>query len=266
MSAERSLLFADGRFAVLSQAQDPGDTALILFNAGYIHRPGPFRLHVGLCRRWAEAGYPSLRIDQPGVVEALCSAARPQLDLARELLDRMQAETGCTRFVVGGICAAADFGWQLALRDERISGLILLDPLARREALAFRLGQLQLLLARGPQAWWDMLRRRLGGRRAAPAATDADLRDWSPVGSESAQLEALTARGVELFVLYTGGAASYFTHPAQFFRGYGPASRSERVSFHYWRQCDHMFFKPDDREQLMHSLSAWRDARLGAAS
>lgn len=271
MSSERSLLFTDGRLAVLSEAHGGGDTALVLFNAGYIHRPGPFRLHVNVCRRWAAAGFPAARVDQPGVGEALRSAERPQLELAVELLDWLQAETGCSRFVVGGICAAADFGWRLALRDARVVGLLLLDPLARREHWAWRIGQLRLHLGRGPAAWWQALRRRLPGRAAATSATatpawptDAELRDWPEPGSEAAQLAQLVERGVEVFALYTGGAATYFNHPAQFFGGYGRAARDPRVRFTYWPDCDHTFFRPEHRERLLAALDDWRSQRLAA--
>ncbi len=270
MSLERSLLSADGRLAVLSEARAPGGTALVLFNAGYIHRPGPFRLHVQLCRRWAAAGSAAVRVDQPGVGEALRSADRPQLDIALELLDQIQAETGCTRFVVGGICAAADFGWRLALRDTRVAGLLLLDPLARREHWAWRLGQLRLHLGRGPVSWWRTLRRRLPGgglsshSDGAPSPTDAELRDWPTAGSEARQLATLVERDVEVFALYTGGAATYFNHPAQFYGGYGAAARDPRVRFTYWQDCDHTFFRPEHRERLLAAVDAWRTQRLTA--
>lgn len=271
MIRERSLMSADGRFAVLSEGGSAGDTALILFNAGYIHRPGPFRLHVNLCRRWAAAGMPAVRVDQPGVGEALRSAERPQIELAVELLDQVQAETGCARFVVGGICAAADFGWRLALRDARVCGLLLLDPLARREHWAWRIGQLRLHLGRGPGAWWQTLRRRLpgGAGRTADAhattwPTDAELRDWPEPGSEAGQLAQLVERDVEVFALYTGGAATYFNHPAQFFGGYGRAARDPRVRFAYWPDCDHTFFRPEHRERLLAALDDWRIQRLAA--
>jgi hypothetical protein len=64
--------------------------------------------------------------------------------------------------------------------------------------------------------------------------------------------------------MYTGGAANYFTHPKQFFEGYGPAARSPRVHFEYWRQCDHLFFQPDDRERLVECIAGWLGDRFGA--
>ena len=110
------------------------------------------------------------------------------------------------------------------------------------------------------------MKRRLARRGAAVRATDDQLRDWPAPGAEAAQLERLVGRGAELFVLFTGGAANYFTHPKQFFSGYGAASRSPRVHFEYWRQCDHLFFQPDDRERLVDRLADWLGQRFGAAA
>lgn len=254
----------DADIGVLAEPARRGDTAVVLLNAGAMRRAGPFRLHVHAARRFAALGFPTLRIDQPGIADHIASARRPHLDVLVEILDAVQRETGCRRFVVGGVCSAADFAWVLAQKEHRVAGLLLLDPMARSNAPGFRLGQFQLLLQRGPAGWIDIVKRRLARRAAPPRATDDQLRDWPAPGAEAAQLEALVARGAELFVMYTGGAANYFTHPKQFFAGYGAASRSPRVHFEYWRQCDHLFFQPDDRERLVECIAGWLGDRFGA--
>src|SRR5690606_15338895 len=130
----------------------------------------------------------------------------------------------------------------------------------------FRRGRLLALLRRGPAAWWHALRRRLAPAApgaAEPAPSDADLRDWPAPGAEAGQLAALVGRGVQVFALYTGGAARYFSHPRQFFAGYGAAARSAQVTFAYWRDCDHLFLLPEDRERLLAALSDWLRQRFG---
>ncbi|HEU4534994.1 MAG TPA: hypothetical protein VFS00_12795, partial [Polyangiaceae bacterium] len=42
----------------------PGRPAVVLLNAGLVHRAGPFRLHVDLARRLAARGFVTLRLDQ----------------------------------------------------------------------------------------------------------------------------------------------------------------------------------------------------------
>lgn len=250
---------------VLNASAASARTAVLLLNAGAIRRAGPFRLHVHAARHFAALGFPTLRVDQPGIADYVATARRPLSEMLSDLLDNLQRETGCERFVVGGVCSAADSAWQLGLKDPRVAGLLLLDPMARREAPGFRLGQLQLMLQRGPAGWIDMLTRRLARRSAGPRTTDEQLRDWPAPGKEASQLAELVERNVEHFVLFTGGAASYFTHPQQFFAGYGSAARSPLVHFEYWRQCDHLFFRPADRERLVAGVGHWLLDRFGAA-
>lgn len=261
---ERAFRLGDVGIGVITASSAPARIGIVLLNAGAMRRAGPFRLHVHAARHFATLGFPTLRVDQPGIADHIASARRPHVEVLAEILDQLQRDTGCERFVVGGVCSAADFAWQLALKDRRVAGLLLLDPLARAAAPGFRLGQLQLLLRRGPRGWIDMVKRRLARRNAPVRATDDQLRDWPAPGAEAAQLTALVERGTELFVLYTGGAAAYFTHPKQFFAGFGAASRSPCVRFAYWRDCDHLFFLPDDRERVVGDAGRWLVDRFGA--
>lgn len=238
------------------------DVGVVWLNAGAIRRAGPFRLHVHAARRFAAQGFPTLRVDQPGVGDHLSTARRPQLAIAEDMLERFAQATGCRRFIVGGICSAADFGWQWALRDPRIHGLMLMDPVARRSAPGFRLGQFQLLVSRGPSGWAEFLGKRLAPSMGGARVTDDQLREWPPEGQEAGELDRLVDRGVSCFVLYTGGAATYFTHPRQFFHGFGPSARHPSVRFGYWRDTDHLFFRPDDRERLLDALCHWLGDRF----
>lgn len=250
---------------LLDLPEQPSKTGVVLLNAGAIRRAGPFRLHVLASRHFAALGFPTLRVDQPGIADHVASARRPHLEGLAAILDQFQKDSGCERFVVGGVCSAADFAWQLALKDQRVAGLLLLDPLARTSAPGFRLGQLQLLWRRGPRGWVDLVRRRLARRSAPARASDDQLRDWPAAGAEAGQLATLVDRGTALFVLYTGGAAAYFTHPRQFFAGFGPAARNALVRFEHWRDCDHLFFLPDDRDRLVAGIGHWLVQRFGTS-
>jgi dienelactone hydrolase len=235
----------------------------VLLNAGAVHRQGPFRLYVHLARRLAALGYASFRFDQPGIGDAVLAADRPQVALLSDVLDRLQANTGCTRFVVGGICSAADAAWQLAQKDQRVTGLLLLDPVAYAPRW-FALGR--LLRLRTPAALIASLRLRLIGLKVGQAATaqaeETDYREWPSPHAVAGQLASLCARGVEVFALYTGGIAHYFLHRRQFSATFGRASRDPRVRFQYWPEIDHLFYRPADRERVLSNLCAWAQERF----
>ena len=246
-----------GIFGLLSRPQGaPRTPCVVLLNAGFLPRWGPFRLHVRLARRLAAHGYPVFRFDLPGVGDTLALADRPLTLILREVLDALRSLVGYERFIVGGICAAADIAWQTALADPRVVGVILLDGLAR-PTWSYKLSRVQRAL-RAPVSTWPGKVRRLLARpdddSTAPA--NALLRDWPAPGAERTQLQTLVERGVELFFLYTGGT-SYFLHARQFIETFGPAARSGHVQFHHWPQCDHVFYDVADRDELIATVTRW---------
>jgi pimeloyl-ACP methyl ester carboxylesterase len=258
--SERLISLDGERFGVLSAPAGAGKPSLLFLqlNAGSVHRQGPFRLHVTLARRFAAAGIPCFRFDQPGIGDSIAAAERPQVEVLKDVLDRLQAETGIGRFCVGGICSAADAGWWLALADPRVCGLVLLDPLART-GLWFKLAK--LLQPRSLQGWLALLKRR--ARSAGDGGGgEAAYREWPRFGEEAGQLQRLVDRGVEVFALYTGGAAHYFLDTRQFNASYGAASRDPKVAFAHWPEVDHLFYRPDDRDRLIQYLLAWMQRRL----
>jgi hypothetical protein len=259
---EQLVALADQRFAILSGRVERHRALLVWLNAGFLPHVGPFRLHVELARQLATQGWASARFDAPGIGDSLAASATSPVRALREDLDALQTATGCSEFVIGGICSAADLAWATAQVDSRVRGIVMLDGMARG-ARAYRWGQLNLLLRyRSPLRWPGLILKQLLPRRDATDSAECalraeDYRDWPAAGSEGEQLAALLERDVRLFVRYTGGAADYFLHPAQFAATFGAASRDARIDFAHWPHCDHLFFDPTDRARLASALHAW---------
>ena len=73
---EKILPLAAGSFGLVSLP--PGgrsSVAVVLLNAGLIHRSGPFRLYTRLARKLAKSGYIVLRFDLPGIGDAPMTTA-----------------------------------------------------------------------------------------------------------------------------------------------------------------------------------------------
>ncbi|HET9032646.1 MAG TPA: alpha/beta fold hydrolase [Dokdonella sp.] len=263
-AAEEIVTLQDDVFGILSQPQPAADSDLciILLNAGFIHRSGPFRLHVRLARALAASGVAAFRYDAPGVGDALTRSSETQLQATRASLDALSAQFGYRRFVVGGICSAADLGWLLALADPRVVGLISIDGLAR-QGFWYSFGRMRRGLQKSPREWLTAIRLRLArsGASAAATASPEDLRDWPVRGSEREQLHRLVERKLEWFVLFTAGT-SYFLHARQWLATFGREARSTLVEFRFWPRCDHTFFAESDRRKLIDAIVAWVGARF----
>lgn len=253
MIDEVAIDLGHGVSGVLTQpGESSGRPLMVLLNAGFIHRIGPFRLHVDLARALARLGVASVRLDQPGVGDAPVKRDPDDAAVVSRALDRLALLTGSNEFIVGGLCSAADQAWRMALTDGRVRGVLLLDPVARRN-FWFRVGQLNILRNRGRMAW-QAIRRRM--KRQHVVSQAGDSRDWSLLDPDE-PLAPLLARGVDVFALYTGGAAGYFTHRAQFAAGFGKSATHPLIHFEHWPECDHMFMRSEERTRLIRAICAW---------
>lgn len=111
----------------------PEGPAVVLLNAGLLHRVGPNRLYVQLARALAAAGHPVLRFDFSGLGDSAPRAdhmpyAQSAPLEAREAMDWLARELGARRFLLVGHCAGALFSLLVARDDPRVVGVGLLNP------------------------------------------------------------------------------------------------------------------------------------------
>jgi len=110
---------------------------VVLLNAGAVRRTGPNRMWVEAARRWAAHGVPTLRLDIEGIGDAdggetpysddgafFAPTLVPQILSA---LDFLQDRGVGERFVLGGLCASANWAFHAALRDPRVCAVMLIN-------------------------------------------------------------------------------------------------------------------------------------------
>jgi alpha-beta hydrolase superfamily lysophospholipase len=116
--------------------RDPKRPAIILANAGAIHRVGPHRFYVPMARRWASLGFWVLRMDlsglgdspaAPGCEENLSYPRDGLADIA-EAMFALEQVTGARRFIVAGHCSGGDLAFKIGLQDPRVAGAMMLNP------------------------------------------------------------------------------------------------------------------------------------------
>lgn len=255
---EEVLRFGDGGFGILTPAQSPARGAtVVLFNAGLIHRPGPLRMHVDLARRLSASGFDVFRFDLPGVGDAGMKGAAEKT--AIRVLDALSARTGANAFLVGGICSAADLGWRMATLDERIRGLVLVDPMAVRGGW-YHLGRLRMLartpLRELPGKLGRRLRRVAGGEHAPSVE---DYRQWPSAAEFRARLAEALDRGVRVLGLYTGGVTGYLLHRRQIGATFGALRRHAGLRLEFHPELDHILFAATDRRRVVEMVAGWAD-------
>lgn len=246
---------------------DPG---LIILNAGVLHRVGPHRLHVVLARRLAGAGIAGLRLDLGGIGD---STASPDATSFREsavadtrvAMTAMTEMLGIPRFVLFGVCAGADNAIATALADDRVAGIILVDPpthATRRSRLRSlyagiaRRGRPRDVVRWGLLAAERRLHRaiaRLDGRAVAPQPSGK--REAPPLAEYRAQLTRLVDRGVRILAVFSGIHGAGYNHPDQMFEWF-PALRG-RIDRAYFPHANHTFTELTVQAELVDSVAYW---------
>jgi len=139
---ERAVIFGAerGLFGILTSpppAEQRSDLpAIIMLNAGSIHRIGAHRLYVSMARRWAALGFQVFRVDLSGIGDSpVAAGAQENLTYPPErgedvqaamdfLSDRVKAE----KFILTGLCSGGDITFEIGFRNPRVTGAIMINP------------------------------------------------------------------------------------------------------------------------------------------
>jgi pimeloyl-ACP methyl ester carboxylesterase len=212
--------------------RDESLPAVILLNAGLVHRVGPNRLYVRMARNLATLGFLVLRFDFSGVGD---SAARSDhlpfhessVAEAQEAMDYLWAAKGSEQFVLMGLCSGAAASLRAACSDRRVIGAVLInardhlhdhtdDELSariRNRALARHYWRLALSSSFSVKNSLRVLRGAIDYRKIVPAMIGVPLsrlfaraRRAPPAANYlEGEMRSLAERGVRLLHVYSEG-------------------------------------------------------------
>ncbi len=288
MLKERVVTFGPGSILIGIETWPSDDRAkanlpaVILLNAGVVHRVGPHRMTVTLARRLAQAGFHVLRYDRSGLGDSQPRARGNAADAAvadgQAAMDHLTATTGRNLFVFGGLCSGADNSVNVALADKRVAGMILLDPFGYRTPRFYlqrfrdRGGDLGVLIGYAHRHLGASLRRWLGrwlpDRRetnALKTPPPAYRRRQPPREVFGAQLRRLTDRGVRILAIYTGSAGDRYNYAEQFADGFRAFGLADRVDCEYLREVNHTFTELAAQQLLCSRVGGWMERTFSAS-
>ncbi len=247
------------------EARRPGSPAVVLLNAGLLHRVGPNRLHVRLARRLAASGLVTARFDLSGIGDSRPAGERSgfagrAVAETRACIDLLAAARGARRFVVGGLCSGADHALLAAGEDARIVGLALLEPVSApstaqvidsyRDRLLRPASWIRLLTGRSEA--WTILARRLRPRAAAappPASPSYE-------GSPGDRMRRFAERGGALCLVYSAGNPAHY-HYRTVLRRQLEGAPPDRLRVEVIGETDHVFTPLDAQGRLIDALCDW---------
>jgi len=259
---EQAFRFGNARHLVgvvgLPAVIDHG-VGVIFLNAGMVYRIGPFRLHVDLSRRLNALGYPTLRFDMSTIGDSGASGQRlsraeQSVSDVRDAMELLKQQSGCTRFVLFGLCSGAQSAHSAAHADPRVAGAFFLDGYGHRT-----LGQrVRHYLPRlfSLSVWRHRLMRRHAPASPRPPEP-AFVVEPLPPKVVRAQLADMLQRGLQLDFVYSGGVARYFNHIRQFRECFGRLADHPGISASLFEETDHTYVLSGDRQRLIDHVEQW---------
>lgn len=245
----------------------PGRPAVILLNAGLLHRIGPHRIYVNMARELARIGFFTLRVDLCGVgdsaprADALPFAEGAVVDV-RRAMDHLAQQHGVDSFILGGLCSGADNTFHTAVVDERVTGMILLDWYAYRTGLFYVHHYGPRLFRVGP--WKNKLvrvLRKLGLGLEAHHLHGSDVdpyaREFPPKEIVAQQLDTILQRGVHGLFIYTGGQSAFYNYRSQFRHMFRRVDFRKQVRSEFFEQSDHTFTLVQNQKHLRNTIVDW---------
>jgi pimeloyl-ACP methyl ester carboxylesterase len=264
---------------ILSHPEKVADPAVrpgvVLLNAGVLHRVGPHRLHVHLARRLAALGFASLRLDLGGIGDSVSSSnaltfRESAVADTRLAMTRLHELHGHRTFVLFGVCSGADNALATALADDRVAGIVVVDPPTYRT----RRSQLRMLRNRlrerspASAVRWALalaersVRARLARFRGEEVEEDpAPGREIPSVETYQQQVVQALDRGVRMLALYSGAHRERYNDADQVFEAM-PELRG-RIDHAWFPRSNHTFTELDTQGELIAAVTRWIGAKFG---
>ncbi len=169
------------------------------------------------------------------------------------------------RFVLFGVCSGADNSLATALADDRVAGIVLVDP----PTYPTRRSQLRHLRervrdqggARKVARWaFGVVEREVRIKlatlgRSVPDDPPSEGRELPPPEVFGQQLAALLDRGVKIFCVFSGIHQARYNRADQLFELF-PALRG-RLDHTYYPLANHTFTELDQQADLIDAVTGW---------
>ena len=280
---EEPLQFGEGGrlFGILTLPRMPPRNAqelpvFVYLSAGLLHRVGPYRLHVRLARELAQMGFSSLRVDLAGTGDSprrlgLTNQQSVATDF-EEILGVLESRLGRLPLVLAGLCSGANNAIRLTLKEPRVIGMVLLDPIcfpddgfrARTVVMKYtNPAEYIAWLKRGEYVAW--LKRRFkaltiprGEKQEDDNSADAVTFQDLPTREQlRAAFESIREREGRVLSVFTRAALEYYNQAGQLGRVLGVDGYQQFCTELFWPQAEHTYTLELHRRRLIEEIKTW---------
>ena len=271
---EEPLQFGEGGrlFGILTLPSAPprnaqGLPVFVFLSGGLLHRVGPYRLHVRLSRELAQMGFSSLRVDLAGKGDSpprpgLTSQQSVAADFA-EILSVLESRLGRVPLVLAGLCTGADNATSLALKEPRVVGMVLLDPICfpdryfKARVVVAKYTSPARYVAWSKRRFKALTRPRVKRQEDGTSPDPLALRDLPTREQLRAAIESIRERDGRVLSVFTQYALGYYNRSGQLGRVLGVKGYQQFCTELFWPQTHHTYWLELHRRRLMEEIKTW---------
>jgi alpha/beta superfamily hydrolase len=265
-------------------ARDMNIPAIVLLNAGIVHRVGPNRLSVKLARTLAAMGFVVLRFDFSGIGDSEARADHlpfriSALREAQEAMDYLAANESNKQFILMGLCSGAKISFRTTCSDARVVGAVLINCMGhlhderdvelsasiRNRALKRHYWRIAFSSSFSFKNWMKALTGKVDYRRVIGLV--ASLRPGTLLGRNrrvsiganqvALDLNRLSERGAHLFHIYSEGDEGLDYLHVMLGDEIKKWVESGRLALEFIPGTDHVFTLQRDQEHLLSVVQNW---------
>ena len=260
-----------------SHSRDAGLPAIIILNAGLLHRIGPNRLHVKIARRMAGAGFFVLRFDFSGIGDSRprndnLPFEKSSINEAQEAMHYISSTRNIRRFILIGVCSGANVAFGTACRDRSVVGAVGVNGSYLNSQATEGLSLYVNSSIRGRyyrkrvfnyRSWLRLITGK-SDLRSVMRYFATKARNLLPrkmnvrIETDSAiEWDSLTDRGVESFLIFSEGSTALDTYRLLLEKRLNELRASGKLLVEIVEHTDHVFTLLWSQEVLMDSIEKW---------
>jgi len=285
--SEVAVQFGDGN-SLIGVVTEPAHVSLavdrpavLLLNAGGIHRSGPHRLYVKIARSLTAAGFIVLRFDFSGIgdsqgrTEYISPRKGFTLDTL-QAMDYLQRTRKVNHFILLGICYGGVIAYETALCEQRVIGTILINPQGFTFYAGYNLTDYQSRLAGYyssrfvvfPAASWRRVTRFITGqteyRRVFKTLAITLVRLFVPTRGMKPEVvriregfKLLAERGVNLLLIYSNRDPGMVELKVIFGSRFRQLYRDRNFGLIVVKKADHLFTLLKNQDLVVTQVLQW---------
>ena len=257
-----------GPFGIVTKPEGEVRRAcVVMLNSGLLHRVGPSRLYVDLCRQLSEMGFISVRIDIAGKGD---TPRRQGYDAEQSvLLDYDQTckhisnQYGVQQFIVLGLCSGADDAFLVASSRNNVVGMAILDGYAPKtpKFILKHFGYKALRISAWLRLPRRLVRKFLLGVGAAETSEDeldvSEVRNFPTIAQAKQRFEHMCQYIESAVYIYTAATKSYYNYQGQLLEVFDTFKPSRGVREVYMPAAKHTFPLLHHRLQVTKLICDW---------